>query len=69
VEVAVGSIDLFVDEDISYAQRLIEAGIPVELNVVPGAFHGFDIIAPTPEVTKTFLARLAGAVAEGLKKR
>lgn len=67
--IAIGSIDLFVDEDISYARRLIEAGIPVELNVVPGAFHGFDIIAPATEVTKTFLARLAGAVAEGLKKR
>jgi acetyl esterase/lipase len=40
--IGVGSIDLFVDENIEYARRLIEAGIPVTLNVVPGGFHGFD---------------------------
>ncbi|MBV1691425.1 alpha/beta hydrolase [Novosphingobium sp. G106] len=40
--IGVGSIDLFVDEDVDYAQRLNNAGVPTELIVVPGAFHGFD---------------------------
>ncbi len=40
--IGVGSIDLFVREDIEYAGRLIDAGVMTELEVVPGAFHGFD---------------------------
>ena len=40
--IGVGSIDLFVDEDIDYAKRLIAARVPTRLVVVPGAFHGFD---------------------------
>jgi len=28
------------DEDIRYAQRLLHAGIPTELHVFPGTFHG-----------------------------
>ncbi|GGC14780.1 hypothetical protein GCM10011494_37010 [Novosphingobium endophyticum] len=43
--IGVGSIDLFVDEDIEYARRLIDAGVATELLVVPGAFHGFDSVA------------------------
>lgn len=38
----VGAIDLFVDESIDYAKRLIRAGVPTELHVYPGGFHGFD---------------------------
>lgn len=41
--IAVGSLDLFVDEDIDYARRLIQAGVPAELHVYPGAFHAFNI--------------------------
>ena len=36
----VGDLDLFVDEDVEYARRLRLAGVPVELHVYPGAFHG-----------------------------
>jgi acetyl esterase/lipase len=66
--IGVGSIDLFVDEDISYAKRLVDAGIPVELNVVPGAFHGFDIIAPNTEVTRLFIARLVESLKQALSR-
>lgn len=40
--IGVGSLDLFLDEDLDYARRLIDAGVPVELHVYPGAVHGFD---------------------------
>ncbi len=64
--IGVGSIDLFVEEDIAYAQRLINAGIAVELQVVPGAFHGFDVFAPEAPVTRHFMASLTNALRNAL---
>ncbi|MBB3955772.1 alpha/beta hydrolase [Novosphingobium sediminicola] len=54
--IGVGAIDLFVDEDIAYANRLIDAGVPTQLEVVPGAFHGFDGIGASTQVAKDFTA-------------
>ena len=44
---SVGTMDGFCDEDIAYAQRLNQAGVPTELHVYPGAPHGFDGMAPS----------------------
>jgi acetyl esterase/lipase len=52
--IGVGSIDLFVDEDVAYAKRLIDAAVPAELHVVPGAFHGFDGVAAATSVARQF---------------
>jgi acetyl esterase/lipase len=52
--IPVGALDLFVDENIEYAQRLVQAGVPTELHVYPGAFHGFDLFAPSAAVSKQF---------------
>jgi acetyl esterase/lipase len=49
--IAVGALDLFVEEDIDYARRLIRAGVPTELHVYPGAFHGY-LLAPQARVTR-----------------
>ncbi|MFW2829478.1 alpha/beta hydrolase [Sphingomonas sp. ID0503] len=58
--VAVGGIDLFVQEDIAFAERLTAAGVPVELHAIPGAFHGFEAIAPEAGISQRFkAARLA----------
>lgn len=45
-----GSLDLFLDEDVAYATRLIRAGVATELHVYPGGFHGFNI-HPTAAVS------------------
>jgi acetyl esterase/lipase len=42
--IAVGALDLFLEESIEYASRLIRAGVPTELHVIPGAFHGFAVV-------------------------
>lgn len=43
--VAVGALDLFLEENLDYARRLTRAGVPVELHVYPGAYHGFQLAA------------------------
>jgi|APSaa5957512622_1039677.scaffolds.fasta_scaffold35304_2 acetyl esterase/lipase len=54
--VMVGGLDLFLDENIEYAQRLMSAGIPTELHVIPGVYHGFYGNAPQATVSKQFTA-------------
>jgi acetyl esterase/lipase len=50
----VGTLDLFHDEDLAYAERLTAAGVPCEVEVVGGAFHGFDGIVPKARVSQAF---------------
>lgn len=52
--VGVGTLDLFHDEDVDYAHRLRAAGVPCELEIVPGAFHGFDAIVAKSQVAQSF---------------
>jgi acetyl esterase len=51
--IGVGNLDLFLDEDLDYARRLIDAGVPVELHTYPGAFHGFNMVGDA-RVSKNF---------------
>ena len=72
--IGVGSIDLFVDEDTEYARRLVDAGVPTELIVVPGAFHGFDGIAgkdspfPSPTGPAQIAMNFTAAKIDALKR-
>ncbi len=40
--ISVGTLDLFYDEDVAYAQTSQRLGVECELGVIPGAFYGFD---------------------------
>jgi len=40
--ISVGTVDILLDEDMEYARRLIEAGVPTELKLYPGGPHAFD---------------------------
>ena len=59
--ISTGALDLFVEEDIEYARRLIRAGVPTELRVYPGSFHGFDL-HPTAEIAVTARADRVAAL-------
>ncbi len=45
--IVTGALDLFLDEDVEYARRLIDAGVPCELHVYPGAIHAFEMVPET----------------------
>ena len=45
--IAVGTLDLFAEECMEYARRLIRGGVPTELHVYPGSTHAFDAFVGT----------------------
>lgn len=42
--IVTGALDLFRDEDVTFAHRLWQAAVPTELVVYAGAVHGFDLL-------------------------
>lgn len=62
----VGSEDLFRDEDIEYARRLLAHDVPCELAVFPGVYHAAETFVPDAAVSKrlnqSFLTALAHAL-------
>ena len=64
--IGVGTNDLFLDEDLAYAERLREAGVPVTLDVVDGAYHGFDALEPTAPVVQRFTRSQVDALRSAL---
>ncbi|OBK73884.1 alpha/beta hydrolase [Mycobacterium sp. 1164985.4] len=52
----VGDLDIFRNEDISYATRLADAGVPTELHVYPGCPHAFEAVARSAGVSKRALS-------------
>jgi acetyl esterase/lipase len=53
--IQVGELDLFRDEDIEYAARLLRAGVAAELQVYAGVYHGADGLVPEADVSRRFL--------------
>lgn len=50
----VGDLDLFYEEDVTYAARLKEWNVDCELVIVQGAFHAFDMSHSDNPITKAF---------------
>jgi acetyl esterase/lipase len=51
-----GSAETFRDETLTYARRLSEAGVSVDLHMWGGGFHGFDLIAGHAAVARASVA-------------
>lgn len=64
--IGVGTCDLFHDEDVAYADRLADAGVPVELHVAPGGYHAFDLLQPKAGVSRAFRASAVAALGAAL---
>ncbi|MGB8857813.1 MAG: alpha/beta hydrolase [Ilumatobacteraceae bacterium] len=50
--VTVGELDMFLDEDIDYARRLIAAGVSTELHVYGKCIHGSGALVPHAEASQ-----------------
>jgi acetyl esterase/lipase len=48
----VGDLDIFRDEDIAYARRLSDAGVPTELHLHPGCPHAFEALARGADISQ-----------------
>jgi acetyl esterase/lipase len=62
----VGTVDLFRDEDISFAQRLMQAGVPVEMHVHPGSYHASETFAADAALSRRTWALRIDALKRGL---
>jgi acetyl esterase/lipase len=58
--IGLGSLDLFLEENVDYAMRLSRAGVPIDLHIYSGGVHGFDL-APSG-ITECFATELKRAV-------
>ena len=64
--VCVGAVDGFRDEDIDYAMRLNQAGVPTELHVYPGVPHGVMLFPDAP-VAKRYVRGIEEWIGRQLK--
>jgi acetyl esterase/lipase len=64
--VSVSQFDPLRDEGIAYAQRLLQAGVSVELHCYPGTFHG-SAVAAEAAVTKRMVSETTGALRRALR--
>ncbi len=64
--VGVGDLDLFYEEDLEYARRLEAAGVPCELHVELGMYHGADSTLGRAASMRTFRGRMLEALGAAL---
>lgn len=60
--IMVGGLDLFVNEDIDYTNRLIQAGVATDLQVINGVYHAFEKVDPASPQTKAYHAARTEAI-------
>ena len=61
-----GTVDLFLDEDIDFVQRLIQAGVPCEFHINPGSYHASETFAPDAELSQRIVAMRVDALRRAL---
>lgn len=59
---SVGDVDLFIGEDLRFAQQLIRDGVSTELHVYPGAAHGFTAWGADTEIAQRCQREFWGAI-------
>lgn len=60
-------IDPLLDDSLEYAQRLKQAGVPVELQIYPGMFHGFWRMGGVLAEARQAIEYVAGKLEEAMR--
>jgi acetyl esterase/lipase len=68
VFIAIGALDLFLEESLDYVRRLSRAGVPVELHVIPGAFHAYTAAGPDAPQVQAMMRYRRDALARAFAK-
>lgn len=58
----VGSLDLFRDESLAFASKLVAANVDVEFHLYEGVPHCFDLIAPEIQITRNAIENRRRAI-------
>ncbi len=66
--IGVGTLDLFHDEDVSYGHRLADAGVACDIDVVEGAYHGFDLLRPDAITSRRFQDAMVASLEQALAR-
>ena len=67
--IGVGTADLFREENISYARKLMDANVKTDFHVYPDGFHGFDILANESDLAQRFITEQMNIVSQALHKK
>ena len=67
--ITVGAVDLFRDEVIDYAQRLMAAGVETQLAVFPGMYHSGELFVPEAPVSQQMIASYTKALKDVFTKK
>ena len=60
--IATCGLDLFMEENIRFIERLQEAGITADIYMAEGAYHGFNVLVPEAQVSKNFHSACVAAL-------
>lgn len=63
---SVEGLDLLRDEALDYAQRLAQAGVPCELHLYPGTYHGSFNATPEADISQQHFRAVSRALQAGL---
>lgn len=66
--ITVAEHDVLRDEALTYARRLAESGVAVEVDLVEGTVHGFDGLLPDSVVAREAIGRQVAAIAGALAR-
>lgn len=64
--IGVGDLDLFFAEDVDYAERLEAAGVPCELHVEAGMYHGADQLLRQAPRMRAYRQRMVDALKDAV---